>query len=148
MKRETVVIFVIFGVFLVSPARNFGQTSSPDNSESTKDKVEQEAKKTKNYAYAKKDEFISSMKLHLAKLNHRLDMLGNRIKQSGSKTKAEADPEYDALRKKVAHFGQQLDDAKKATRSTWENVKADSQTSYQNLKEEIRREHKKLKEHL
>ena len=103
------------------------------------DKIETETKQTardmKDYTYAQKTEFVEKMRLQLAELNRDLDQLSAKIEKGGEAARAEAKPKLQALREQAAKFNASLDDAKNATDSTWDSVKAGSRKAYGDLKD-------------
>jgi ElaB/YqjD/DUF883 family membrane-anchored ribosome-binding protein len=64
-----------------------------------------------------------------------LDQLAAKIEKSSDAAKAEAKPKLQALREKADQLGKQLDEAKNATESTWDSVKAGSKKAYNELKD-------------
>jgi ElaB/YqjD/DUF883 family membrane-anchored ribosome-binding protein len=103
------------------------------------DKVKAETKDAaedlKDYTYAQKSTFVEKMQVQLANINRDLDELAAKIEKSSDTTKAEAKPKLQALRDKAGTLNQQLDKAKNATESTWEDVKAGSRKIYAELKD-------------
>jgi chromosome segregation ATPase len=88
-----------------------------------------------DYTYAQKDEFTEKLKGQLAEINRDLDQLGAKIEASSAAAKAEAQPKLQALRDQAAKLNAQLDEAKNATESTWDSVKAGSKKAYADLKD-------------
>ena len=103
------------------------------------DKVATETKEAaqdmKDYAYAEKTEFVAKMQTQLAGINKDLDQLSARIEKSSDAAKAEAKPKLQALREQTARLNEQLDKAKDATESTWNDVKAGFKKGYGELKD-------------
>jgi len=101
------------------------------------DKVQTEAKQAakdmKDYTFAQKDEFVKYMQTQLTALDQDLDKLSAKIDGSSEAIKAEAKPKLQALREQAAKLNEQLTDAKSATASTWDDVKAGSQKAYDSL---------------
>jgi hypothetical protein len=103
------------------------------------DKVKQETKEAaqemKDYAYAQKAEFVEKMQGQLDAINKDLDQLAARIEKSSDAAKAEAKPKLQGLRDQAARLTKQLDEAKNATESTWDDVKAGFKKGYAELKD-------------
>ena len=101
------------------------------------DKVQSEtsqaAQNMKNYTFAQKAEFVSTMQTQLNVLNQDLDKLSAKIDSSSDAVKAEARPKLQALRDQAAKLNQQLADVSNATESTWDSVKAGSQKAWDAL---------------
>jgi len=74
------------------------------------------------------------MEKQLAELNRDLDQLGEKIEKSGAAAKAEAKPKLQALRDQAAKLNKKLDDARNATESTWDDVKAGFKKGYAEVK--------------
>lgn len=103
------------------------------------DKVKAETKEAaqdmKDYTYAQKTEFVEKMNGQLAEINRDLDQLSAKIEKANDAAKAEAKPKLQALRDQADILNQQLDKAKNATESTWDDVKAGSKKAYNDLKD-------------
>ena len=113
-----------------------------DNAETTSQKLDKVQEKTaeaaqhmKDYTYAHKAEFTETMQIQLAGINKDLDQLSARIEKSSDAVKAEAKPKLQSLREKADQLGKQLEEARNATESTWDNVKAGSKKAYNELKD-------------
>jgi len=98
-------------------------------------KTDEAAQEMKDYSYAQKAEFTETMQGQLAAINKDMDRLSARIEQSSDAAKAEAKPKLQALREKADRLGKQLEEAKGATESTWDSVKAGSKKTYGELKD-------------
>jgi ElaB/YqjD/DUF883 family membrane-anchored ribosome-binding protein len=62
-----------------------------------------------------------------------LDQLSAKVEKSSDAAKAEAKPKLQALRDQTDKLNQQLDKAKNATESNWDDVKAGSKKAYAEL---------------
>ncbi|HTL17637.1 MAG TPA: hypothetical protein VL793_10385 [Patescibacteria group bacterium] len=98
-------------------------------------KTEQAAQEMKDYTYAQKSAFVETMQTQLAALNRDLDQLSAKIEISSDGARAEAKPKLQALREQADKLNQQLDKARNASESTWDDVKAGSKKAYNELKE-------------
>ena len=103
------------------------------------DKVKTEtttaAQDMKDYTYAQKTEFVTTMQAQLDTLNKDLDQLSAKIESSSDTIKAEAKPKLQALRDQSAQLTRQLDNVRNATESTWDSVRATSQKAFDSLKD-------------
>jgi len=103
------------------------------------DKVKMEtataARDMKDYTFAQKTEFVSTMQAQLDTLNKDLDQLSAKIQTSSDAVKNEAKPKLQALRDQSAQLTKQLDNVRNATPSTWDSVKATSQKAFDSLKD-------------
>jgi predicted nucleic acid-binding Zn-ribbon protein len=88
------------------------------------------ARDMKDYAFAQKAEFVTKMQGQLDALNKDLDQLSAKIEASRDAIKTDAKPRLKALRDQSAGLTKQLDNARNATESTWESVKATSQKAF------------------
>jgi cytochrome c556 len=125
--------------FLAVTAIAMGCKPSDEKSTATKlDAVKVEAKAAaqdiKDYTYTQKDAFVEKMRSQIAALNGELDQLAAKIEKSSDAAKAEAKPKLQALREQMSKLSQQLDTAKSATESTWDDVKAASSKAYNEAK--------------
>ena len=124
--------------FLAAAALAAGcNSSSEESGKSTSeqlDKVKIETKDAaqdmKNYAYAQKAEFVTKMQDKLAAINRDLDQLSVKIDKASDSVKAEAKPKLQALRDESTKLNAQLDKARSATESTWDDVKASFRKGY------------------
>ena len=103
------------------------------------DKVQAETKQAaqdmKDYTYAQKAEFVSTMQAQLAALNRDLDQLSAKVDKSSAAIKAEAQPKLQVLRDQMAQLNKQLDEARNATESTWDSVKGGFKKAYEASKD-------------
>ena len=119
-----------------------GEQSAADTREATAqqfDRVNQETKEAaqemKDYAYAQKAEFVAKMQGQLDEINRDLDQLAAKIEKASDAAKAEATPKLQSLRDQTAKLTKQLDEARNATESTWDDVKAGFKKGYGELKD-------------
>ena len=75
------------------------------------------------------------MQVQLAEIDRELDQLAAKIEKSNAAAKAEVTPKLQALRAQVAKLNTHLDEAKNATESTWDDVKAGFKQGYGELKD-------------
>ena len=103
------------------------------------DKVAQDTKVAaqdmKDYTYAEKTEFIAKMRTESAEIHADLDRLTARIDKASDKAKADAQPKLQVLRDQVAKLDAQIDVAKDATESTWNDVKSGFKKGYNDVKD-------------
>jgi cytochrome c556 len=101
------------------------------------DKVQAEtksaAKDMKDFTYAQKSAFVETMQAQLAALNRDLDQLSAKVEKSTGTAKTEAQPKVQALRDQAGKLNEQLDKAKNATESTWDDVKTGTKKAYNEL---------------
>ncbi len=141
MKHKNLLL-ALLAISALAVGCGQSEKSETENREATAkqfDKVKTEAKEAaqdmKDYAYAQKTEFVDKMQAQLAALNRDLDQLAARIEKSTDAAKAEAKPKLQALRGQADKLNQQLDKAKNATESTWNDVKAGASKAYGELKD-------------
>jgi cytochrome c556 len=142
MKYQQLVITFLAVTAFVVGCKPSAESTASDNRESTAqqfDKVKKETKETaqdmKDYAYAQKTEFVAKMQGQLDEINRDLDQLAAKIEKASDTAKAEAKPKLQALRDQAAKLKTQLDKAKDATESTWEDVKTGFKKGYSDLKD-------------
>ncbi len=97
--------------------------------------VKEAANDMKDYSFAEKAEFVTTMQAKLAELTRNLDELSAKIESSSDAVKADARPKFAALREQTARLNAQLDAAKGATATTWETIKSDAHNSFVALKD-------------
>ena len=120
----------------------FAVGCKPAEEKSTNQHIEKVAQQTKeaaqemkDYTYAQKAEFVENMQNQLAEINRDLDQLAAKVEKSSDAAKAEAKPKLQALRDQTARLTQQLDGARSATESTWDDVITGFKKGYSELKD-------------
>ena len=125
-------------VFIAVTALAVGCNREPSTAqqiENIKAETKEAARDMKDYTFAQKAEFTEQMQRQLAEINRDLDQLSAKIEKSSDAAKAEAKPKIEALREQAARLTKQLDVAKDATESTWNDVKAGFKKGYGELKD-------------
>src|SRR5947209_10187520 len=142
MKPNSLLLTLLSAATLAVGCKPSAETSTTENrSETTAqlDKVKKETKEAaqemKDYSYTEKSEFFEKMQSELAAINQDLDQLAAKIEKSNDAAKAEARPKVQALRDQAAKLNKQLDGAKSATASTWDDVKTGCKKGYGEFKE-------------
>jgi hypothetical protein len=114
------------------------ENSTPQQQlDKVKTETKADAQEMKNYAFAQKADFVAMMQGQLDALNKDIDTLSVKIENSSDAVKADAKPKLQALRDHAAQMNQQLAEAKNATESTWDSVKASSAKAYDGLKDDF-----------
>lgn len=135
----TVVLAITAIGFGCKPSEEKKTTAAGDAAVQQIGKVAEDTKVAaqdmKDYGYAQRAEFVDAMKLQVTAINADLDKLSAKVDGATDAAKAEAKPKLEALRTQVAALNKQLDDAKGATESTWNDVKAGFKKGYGDLKD-------------
>jgi chromosome segregation ATPase len=132
MKNKTLAITVLsIAAFAVGCNK---EQSTSQQIDKVQTETKQAAQDMKDFTFAQKAEFVKTMQGQLDTLNKDLDQLSAKIDSSSDAVKAEAKPKLQALRDQVAKLNTQLDEAKNATESTWDSVKAGFNKSYEATK--------------
>ena len=133
MKNKTLFITVLsIAAFAVGCGK---QQTASQQIDKVQTETKQAAQDMKNYTFAEKDEFVKAMQVQMDALNQDLDRLSAKIDSSSDRIKAEAKPKLQALRDQTAQLNKQMDDARNATESTWDGVKAGCQKAYDSTKD-------------
>jgi len=133
MKNKTLVITVLS---IAAFAAGCDKQQTPtEQIEKVQTETKAAAADMKDYTFAQKDEFVKAMQVQLDALNKDLDQLSAKIDSSSDAVKAEAKPKLQALRDQTAQLNKQLDEAKNATESTWDNVKTGFSKAYDATKD-------------
>ena len=142
MKTTKLALACLATMALVVGCGPPSQTPSTETRSATAQpyaQVQQEARETthsmNDYAYAQKADYVTTRQAELAAINRDLDRLAGRIENATYEAKTEATPKLQALRDQVAKMNMHLDEAKNATESTWDDVKAKSNRSYRDFKD-------------
>jgi chromosome segregation ATPase len=118
MKNKTLTI-TLLSIAAFAVGCNKEQTKEQTTTqqiENVKTETKQAAQDMKDYTFAQKAEFVAAMQSQLDALNKDIDQLSAKIDSSSDAVK-------------------QLDDAKNATESTWDSVKAGFQKAYDATKD-------------
>ena len=141
LKKTILITFLAASAFAVGckPSTEQSGTGTREATAEQFDKVKKETKEAaqemKDYAYAQRAEFVAKMQDQLDEINRDLDQLAAKIEKSSDAAKAEAKPRFEALREQTAKLTKQLDEAKNASESTWNDVKAGFNKGYSELKD-------------
>jgi chromosome segregation ATPase len=88
-----------------------------------------------------KDQLVASAEQKLRELDAKIDEFGKKLGTLTADTKAEANKALESLREKRAELGPRLEELKKASQQTWNDVKSGVETAmaelekaYQNAK--------------
>jgi chromosome segregation ATPase len=134
MKNNLLAVtFFGIAVFAVG-CKPTDDSSTSKELDKVKAETKADAQAMKDYTYAQKAEFVATMQGQLDALNKDIDTLSAKIDSSSDAVKADAKPKLQALRDEAAGLNRQLDEAKNATESTWESVKAGTEKAYNGLK--------------
>jgi chromosome segregation ATPase len=96
----------------------------------------QVAEVKKEHDYSRKSEFLLEKETQLAAINRDLDALSTRM-AALSATSPEAKSKLQSLREQAATLSKQIDEAKTASESTWDNVKTGSVKAYEGLQQSL-----------
>ena len=142
MKSSPLLLTLLSVAALALGCKPAAETSTVENHDATsaqfakvKKETQEAAQYMKDYAYTQKSEFVDKMQSQLADINRDLDELSAKVEKASDGAKAEAKPKVQALREQTARLNKQLDGAKSATESTWNDVKAGFRKGYGELKD-------------
>lgn len=89
----------------------------------------------KDYTFSEKADFVAKMQTQIDDINRELDQISMKIEKSNEAAQTEGRPKLKALRDQVMVLSQQLEKAKGADASGWEDIKSGVKKGYQELKE-------------
>lgn len=143
IMKNTLLTITLLGITAFGvgckPSSEKSVTENPkatsEQIDKTKADIKDAAQDMKDYAFAQKAEFVTNMQAELEGINRDLDQLAARIEKANDAAKAEAKPKLQALRDQMAKLNTQLEAARNATESTWDDVKAGFKQGYSNLKD-------------
>jgi len=142
MKTGRLVITLLAVVVILVGCKPSDEKSTADQFDKVKAETKAATDEIKNYTYAQKKEFVATMQTQLARINRDLDELSVKVEKSSEAAKAEWKPKLHALRDQADKLKKQLDQARNATESTWDEVKAGSKKAYGELKDGFNRARK------
>ncbi len=96
--------------------------------------TQEAAQDIKDFTYTQKTEYVAHMQNQIDAINRDLDQIEARIEKADAAARAEAQPKLQALRDQAARLTRQLDEARSATESTWDDVKVAFKDGYGELK--------------
>jgi cytochrome c556 len=141
MKSTQLAIACLALIALAVGCKPSSEPSATETRQATERQLEQVQQQTtaaaqemKDYSYAQKTEYLATRQAELAEINRELDQLSARIERANDEARTEATPKLEALREQVARLNTHLDEAKDATESTWDDVKAGFNQGYSDLK--------------
>jgi uncharacterized membrane-anchored protein YhcB (DUF1043 family) len=130
---------ILFITSCLAIAFTFGCKPSTETTAQQLDKAQAETKaaaqQIRDYTFAQKAEFVTTMQAQLADLNRNLDELSTKIEKSSAAVQAETKPKLAALRDQATQLNKRLEDVTTATESTWGTIKADCEKGYAALKD-------------
>jgi predicted nucleic acid-binding Zn-ribbon protein len=139
MKTRYLAIMLSASIVIFAGCKRSDEKATASQFDKVKDETKTAAEEIKNYTFAQKNEFVTKMQSQLARINRDLDELSVKVEKSSAAAKAEWQPKLQALRHQADKLRKQLDEAKGATESTWDEVKAGSKKAYGELKDGFQR---------
>lgn len=135
MKTNNLAIPLLAAAAILVGCKPADEKSTTEQFDKVKKETKAAAEDMKDYAFAQKDEFVAKMQVQLAEINRDLDELSVRVEKSSETAKAEWKPKLQALRDQAERLNKQLDQARNATESTWNEVKSGARKAYDELKD-------------
>ncbi len=138
--KPTLALALLGSLLLAVPGcKPTGEEAPPKSSAQQADPMKKDAQATahdlKDYAYAQRSDFAAKVEAEMAEINRELEVISARIEKASDAAKAEAKPRVQALRDQLAKLRTELDSAKGATESAWNDVKASWLKGYGELKD-------------
>jgi ribosome-associated translation inhibitor RaiA len=106
-----------------------------------KQEVREALTATRDYVSANKDQFVAATEEKLKQLDSKIAELGVKAQSLQADAKVEGTRAVDALKEQRVKLGEKLEEVKKASQETWQDVKAGFDTAmnelektYENLK--------------
>ncbi|MEI7728765.1 MAG: hypothetical protein WCO56_04305 [Verrucomicrobiota bacterium] len=135
MKQKTILItFLAAAAFVVGCNK---EETTAQQLDKVKKETKEAAQDMQDYKFAQKAAFVEKMQGQMNEINKDLDQLMVRVEKSSDAAKAEAKPKLQALRNQAAKLNQQLEEAKNATESTWDDVKNGFKKGYSEFKDGV-----------
>jgi len=125
-----------------SPGAQVAATPTPSEVTAAKlDVAKAEAKEAAQaaqvFAFARKAEFIDTMKKELVAIRVETDRLSAKVGKSSAAKKADAKVKLDAMREQWVRTSEQLDLAQNANENTWDAMRAGFEKSLSDLKDSV-----------
>jgi len=136
MKNKNLLLS-LFAVSALAAGCEQSEKAATENQAATAKQLKEAGQSMKDYTYAQKTAFVEATQTQLAAINRDLEQLAAKIEKCSDAAKAEATPKLQAVREQADKLNQQLDKAKNATESTWDDVKAGTRKAYGELKDDF-----------
>ncbi len=135
MKHMKQILLTLAVAAFAVGCRPSEEKSTAEQLNAIKTEAKEVAQDVKDYSFAQKAEFTEKMQSQLREINQDLDQLAAKIERSTDAAKAEAKPKLQKLRDQTEKLTKQLEEAKHASESTWDDVKAAFRKGYAELKD-------------
>lgn len=89
------------------------------------------------YSFDRKADFMSTMNQQQAVIDKQIRELAAKIERASDAVKTETRSKLAALREYSSELSKQIDEIAKATPSTWDSIKANSQKAYMTVKDAV-----------
>lgn len=143
--KDTIVVTIFLAVALFAMGctpKDVNAAATPRQAgpaqvhlDKAKAETKQAAQAIRDYAYAEKTEFVDGMMKVLVSTQEEMDRLSAKVENAGDAVKTEAKAKLDSVRAKWTAANKQLDRAKTASASDWDDVKNAFKLSYADLKD-------------
>jgi chromosome segregation ATPase len=134
LMKDMLLLFTCCAITVLAVACNQEPTTT-QQLEKVKTETQTTSQNMKDYTFAQKADFVATMQGQMDALNKDLDQLSAKVEKGSDTAKAQAKPKLQALRDQAARLNSQLDDARNATESTWDSVKAGFKKGYGDFKD-------------
>jgi hypothetical protein len=113
-----------------------GDTPSPEAQKlaDAKQKSAEAVADLKDYAFAKKADFVKAMRAELDEARKEMNDLDSKMAVATNDVKTAAQPKMEALHAQVDKLKAELDEAEDATEANWSSVKEGAEKTYADLK--------------
>ena len=140
-----IMTFLLVGAFTVgckaetnaSPSKSKLDENVSEQRENAKQATRKAAQAMEKYGYARKEQFVHSMKKELADVEKDIDRLTAKVDSSTGAVKAEAKDKLEAVRLKWNKAREQLDEAESATEDNWDNFEGEFRKANGELKSKL-----------
>ncbi len=123
-----------------SPSADKDETISQTVSkqiDKTQDTAKDVAMDLKAYTFEKKADFMATMNKQQAGLEKQIQELSAKIDKSSEAVRTETKPKLAALREHSSQLSKQIGEIAKATPSTWDSIKAETEKVYISVKDAV-----------
>ena len=146
MKRHLLILAVLLAGAIARGQTNANISASASasfqnvksNAAQTWQDIKETLGSTKDYSFAKKDEFVAKAKTDLSALDAKIKELSKKASGTSGETKTDAQDKLKKLKEDRAALGKKLKAAKDATADDWEKAKSGFADGYDQVKTSVK----------
>lgn len=143
MKNKNISAAILAGTFLATGCSPTSEKSEANSQTITKqidkdqDTADDAALDLKVYTFEQKAEFMTAMNKRQAELEIKIEEISASVEKSSDKVKLKAVTKLAALREYSAQLNKQIGEIAKATPTTWESIRTETEKACLSVKDAV-----------